>query len=396
VTRGMNIQIEVRHVSIPFRFTYGHSKASHRGVELVVCIARDDEGRCGYGEAVPRTYVTGETCDSVMQNVGECAALLLENCDDAESVRKAMIETADGWEGAFPSCAFCAVELAILDLIAHKQEVPFFSVMGEQQVDSLSYSASIGLGASAFVTSQLLAYRAMGLKSFKLKVGGDHDLEALTRARNILGRDVRIFVDANGAWDRETAAQKMEKFHAAGVWGVEEPLRRRDPEQKGAQFDCEETLNDRHYKDNAWLKDRSPISLIADESVISLRSMRAAIEFNAFDVVDIRLSKLGGAMLSSHLVELAREAGMEFYVGAMVGETPILAAAGAHFGAVHADHICIQGYSHKALHRIRSFAGGPSPKLNGTLTLKNEAGLGVSARWGRLDQITLKKEVIEL
>ena len=394
--RRDGIQLEVRHVSIPFRFTYGHSKATHRGVDSIICIARDGEGFCGYGEAVPRTYVTGETCESVMQDIVKFVANIFAHCATAESVRQVMIEAAERWEGAFPSCAFCAIELAMLDLIARQQGVPFCSMIAEPQTAVLNYSASIGLGVSAFVKAQLLAYRAMGFKSFKLKVGGANDAEALKRMRNILGYDVQVFVDANGAWDRETAAHKLEQFHAAGVWGVEEPLRRRAAVQQGARFDCEETLDERHFKDNAWLRSRSPVKLIADESVISLRSMHSAMEFEAFDVVDIRLSKLGGVMLSSHIVDLARGRGMDFYIGAMVGETSTLATAGAHFGAVHSDHLCIQGHSHKALHGLSYFAGGSQVKRNGKLILPDDSGLGVTARSKRLDRVTVKKEVIQL
>ena len=391
----MKIRLEIRHVSIPFRFAYGHSKATHRGVELILCMARDGEGRCGYGEAVPRTYVTGETCDSVMRRVVSEGARILDLCGDVSSIRKGMVEVASGWEGPFPSCAFCAIEMAVLDLMAYQQACPFYKMMGERSADSLQYSASIGLGTSAFVTAQLLAYRALGLRSFKLKVGGENDEAALQRVHAILGQDVRIFVDANGAWDRETAARKMEFFHKAGVWGVEEPLRRRDAERVEGQYDCEQTLDERHFKDNAWLRARSSVDLIADESVISVRSMRAAMALDAFDVVDVRLSKLGGAMLSSHIVDMAREHGMKFYIGAMVGETPILAAAGSHFGTVHADHLCIQGYSHQALHGISCFSGGSRIQRKGRLVVSEDVGLGVSARWKRLDQVTLKKETIE-
>lgn len=387
----MNIQLEARHISIPFRFTYGHSKASHQGVELILCCATDSEGRRGYGEAVPRHYVTGETCDSVMKDLEVCIALLKEKASDEVALRRALIEIATGWNGPFPSCAFSAIELALLDLFSHQKQKPFHALLGAQQTTSLRYSASIGLGSSAFVKMQLLAYRALGLNSFKLKVGGPHDFDALKLVHRVLGRDVRLFVDANGAWDRETAARNMDRFQAAGVWGVEEPLRRRVATKIKGQFDGEETLDEMHYQNNAWLKQRSPISLIADESVISLRSMQNIIKYDAFDAVDIRISKLGGAFLSSHIIELAKANGMQFYIGAMVGETPVLATAGAHLGSVHADHLCIQGHSHRALHRTQSFSGAPALKANGKLKLTDQVGLGVWAHRGRLERLTLNK-----
>ena len=63
------MDVEARHIRIPFRFGYGHARKQHVGLDAVVCIARDEEDRQGFGEAVPRTYVTGETCDTVMAEI---------------------------------------------------------------------------------------------------------------------------------------------------------------------------------------------------------------------------------------------------------------------------------------------------------------------------------------
>ena len=390
----MKATLEIRHISIPFRFAYGHSKASHRRVESVVCTVRDENGTCGYGEAVPRHYVTGESCASVMEDAKRIAPVLLSAIQNVETLKTALIEQAEHWTGPFPSCAFCGVEIALLDLLSRRAGVSFHSLLGTQKLDELSYSGSIGIGNPLFLKAQLLAYRAMGLKSFKLKVGSDHDLESLEMVRQILGNDVRIFVDANGAWDRETAIRKAEAFQALEVWAIEEPLRRRTPELSALQRDCEGTLDERHYQDNAWVRQRSPIPLIADESAISLQSLRAVIGQKAFDMVDIRLSKLGGGLLSANMVEQVTEAGLRFYIGAMVGESAILAAAGSGFGSVHAEHLLIQGHSHRALHGRKTMKGGPKLRHGGKLLVGQEAGLNVFPHPKTLDALTLKKEIL--
>jgi len=390
----MKITLDVRHILIPFRFSYGHAKASHSGVESIVCIARDENGNSGLGEAVPRHYVTGESCASVMEDIKTIAPDLLEAATDIDSLRTKLTELADNWKGAFPACAFCAVELALVDLITRKEGRPFYAALGSQQVDELSYSGSIGIGKKSFLIAQLLAYRAMGLKSFKLKVGSDHDLESLRSVRKILGSDVRIFADANGYWDKETAIGRIEELQSFGVWAVEEPLSRRTPHQADGRHNCEETLDADHYKNCAWLRERSPIPLIADESIISQRSLKSILEYRAFDVVNIRLSKLGGAILAADITEKAVSAGMQFYIGAMVGESAILAAAGSHFGCVYNEHLLIQGYSHGALHRNKIAKGDLHLSLGGSLKLKPSVGLGIFLEEKVLDQVTIKKELV--
>lgn len=389
----MKITLEVRHIFIPFRFAYGHAKASHRGVESIVCIARDTNGQFGVGEAVPRLYVTGESCASVMADVKKIAPVLLEAAADLDSLRAKLLELAERREGPFPSCAYCVVELALLDLLTRRAGLPFHAALGEQKAQTLSYSGSIGMGKKPFLHAQLLAYRAMGLKSFKLKVGGNHDLESLRLVRNILGHDVRVFVDANGAWERETAIRRIEELHQLGVWAIEEPLKRRAPQPTEKQLDCEETLDELHYKNNAWLRKRAPMALIADESVISLRSLRMAVEHRAFDVVDIRLSKLGGGLLSARMVQEVVEADLQYYIGAMVGETAILATAGSEFGSVFSEHLLIQGHSHRALLGRKITTGGPRLRLGGTLRPGASPGLGISLKATALDRVTRKKEV---
>ena len=390
----MKIALEIRHILIPFRFAYGHSKAAHRGVESIICIARDEAGGVGVGEAVPRRYVTGENCSSVMADAEKIAPGLVEAASDVDSLRSEIMERSKNWNGPFPSCAFCVIELALLDLLTRRERKPFYSVFGDPQTKSLSYSGSIGMGKKAFLLAQLLVYRTLGLKSFKLKVGGDHDLESLRTVRRILGDEVRIFADANGAWDRETAIRQIEKLHKLGVWAIEEPIRRRAPQDAEGQYDCEGTLDELHYKNNAWLRDRSPIKLIADESVISQKSLQRAIEYEAFDIVDIRLSKLGGGLLSSNLLQQTVHAGMQYYIGAMVGETAVLATAGSHFGSVHSDHLLIQGHSHGALHRYKMAEGGSHLHLGGSLAVGPSDGLGVTLNQRALDRVTQTRNVL--
>ncbi len=390
----MRLTLEIRHVSIPFRFAYGHAKASHRGVDSVICIARDTDGHAGYGEAVPRSYVTGETCASVMEEAADLGRELIATETAPAALRRAVLEKANDHTGAFPSCAMCAIELALLDLHARRECRPLYSQLGAAKPVPLTYAGSIGIAMPARLTALLLAYRSAGLRSFKMKVGGSRDIHSLQLARRILGGDARIFVDANGAWGREEAASRIEALHKAGVWAIEEPLRRPEPEPCAMKYDCEKTLNEKHFSDCAWLRARSPIPLIADESAISLRSVHSLIEHGAFDIIDIRLSKLGGTSISSEVASLAHANGMRFYVGAMVGESAILASAGSHFGTAHPDHLHMQGHSHRALHRVAVASGGPTLRRGGRLQVTDAPGLGVRLHQRTLDKLTTMKRMV--
>jgi len=389
------IEVEFRHVQIPFRFRYGHAAKQHSGLEAVVCIARDEEGREGFGEAVPRTYVTGETCESVMAAIPGLLDQTPSNIDQ-NALRQNRRELATTCKGAFSSCACCAIDTALYDLLAQQDAQSCAVWSGAASVEPLVYSASIGISKKAKLLATLLAYRFLGFKRFKVKVGNATDLERIRFIRRILGSEVTLFADANASWDREEAISHIEALQSLGVWAIEEPLKSAAPEASAhGGRDRFAVLNDTHYENYRWLRNRSPLPLIADESLICLQSAERIVAHQAFDILNIRLSKCGGPWVSTQIVELARENGLKFALGAMVGETPILATAGAHFALVHKDHLYVQGFSHRLLHGKRFASGEPSMR-RGQVLIADRPGLGLQIDKPKLDALTLRQETVEL
>lgn len=392
------ISFEARHVRIPFRFRYGHARKQHVGLDAVVCIARDEDGRQGFGEAVPRTYVTGETCETVMAAIpGLLDQTSLVDVTPA-ACRQQRRELTAAWRGGFPSCACCAIDIALHDLFARQQGQSCAAWSGADSLEPLVYAASIGMSKLPKLVATLLAYRLMGLKHFKVKVGGAEDIERIRLIRRWLGSDVTLFADANASWDREGAIRHIEALQAHGVWAVEEPLKSAEPESTSlGGFDRFAVLTDVHYENYRWLRERSSLPLIADESLICPASAERIVAHQAFDILNIRLSKCGGPWVSTQIVELARENQLRFAFGAMVGETPILATAGAHFAAVHRDHLYVQGFSHRLLHGRRFASGEPAMRRGGKLEIDNRRnGLGLEVDQPSLDALTIRRETWQL
>jgi muconate cycloisomerase len=156
---------------------------------------------------------------------------------------------------------------------------------------------------------------ALGLREVKVKVGlsADADLEILKGARRILGDACSLRIDANCAWQPENALRHLETFAPIRLDGVEQPLAANDIDGL------------------AWLTERSPMPVIVDESLASLADGRLLVERKACHVFNIRISKCGGLLGACRLRDLARQAGIGFMLGAQVGETAILSAAGRHF-----------------------------------------------------------------
>ena len=75
------------------------------------------------------------------------------------------------------------------------------------------------------------------------------------------------------------------------------------------------------------------VTVIADESLVTLNDAASLIRMEACDVFNIRVSKCGGLLASNHIAQVGLDAGIQVQVGAQVGETSLLSAAGRHLAA---------------------------------------------------------------
>lgn len=391
------IQVEVKEIFIPFRFKYGHALATHNGVSSVICKVISSDGKNGFGEAVPRPYVTGESCETVINDIRAIASDFINQNISFDSLKHKM-ET-DVWEsqGCFSSCAWCAFEGAVLDLLGQVNSTSIASFFNSDGKNPLLYSGSIGLGtkSSTFIKTQ--AYKFLGFTHNKIKVGQDINFDRINYIQKLYKGQSQFFADANCSWTKEEAVVNIEKLAKMGIEAIEEPLvvpvLQKD---RLGRVNREVVLNDQHFIDYNWLRERSPIPIIADESLISPDSLKKIITYDSFDILNIRLSKCGGFCVGSKMAEVAKQEGLEIGIGAMVAESPILANEGAQFGYVLRNHRYIQGFSHKALHS-RKFARGGSDLKRGASVLIDSTchGLGLTINNKKLSKITVREVILK-
>jgi len=390
------LELHLHQLHIPFRFKYGHAKAQHQSVGSIVGLLKGQNGDMGFSESVPRTYVTGETPESV---IADCILLAehLRSFDSLSEKIGALLAQAKSWTGRFPACAVNVIDLALHSLQAQQQKLPLYASLGQKECRPLDYTISIGFGSKLSLFPKLMAYKAMGFNRYKLKVGKADDLERLNFIRKILGNQASFYADANGAWSLADAPGKIDELNRAGIWAIEEPLNFPTSAQSyGSPIDREATLDDAHYQRYQKLKQQIDIPLIADESLISFRSYQKIIEAAAFDILNIRLSKCGGIALASTMIQQAPST-MAYGVCAMVGETGILATHGSHFAQVHNNYSMLQGHSHRPLHKGRLTIGEPGLERGGRLVLNSSrSGLGLKLNQQLLNNWTIQKQVISL
>ena len=322
--------LEILSISIPFRTPFRHATAQRSASENLIVIAELSDGTTGYGEAIARTYVSGETLESAAAAIETIITPLLAGLAPVSFAD--LLNCLDELPLTDPRgkpivAARCAVELALLDAfgchfnrdlqeIAGWLGIPEFRLEGS--VDSIRFSGILSADQPRQLSRKLRKMRLFGLRDYKIKLGTEHDQDLLTAAHRQLARGLRskrytLRADINGVWDLDQALDAFPVLAGFDICCVEQPLSPQDQ----AAYD--------------FLRPKVTLPIMVDESLVLPSQAQAFIDQHSVDFFNIRISKNGGLIPSLRLAHLARKADIAYQLGCMVGETAILSAAGRWF-----------------------------------------------------------------
>ena len=370
-------RFDVITIDIPMRQAVRHALAERSVARNILVAAHDDAGNVGWGESCPRPYVTGETIDSVKQDLGTAILprLLGRELESFEQARTLLEPLLDGM-ARNQQAAFCAAELAILDLAGKHFDSSAGMVLGPVQAAQVRYSGVIATDDIEAVKQNAAFMAKFGVSDVKVKVGPSlkSNLAILTTARAILGDKVTLRIDANCAWSAQETLRQLEAMQAFSLTGVEQPVPGEDIAGMRA------------------VTAAKLVPVVADESLCSLQDARTLIREQACDVFNVRISKCGGLINAGRIDQLARAAGLACQLGAQVGEAGILSAAGRHYATRSAGVCWCEGsYGQLLLEEditepdVTVGPGGMAPALEG-------AGIGVTPTPERLQRYEYERE----
>jgi L-Ala-D/L-Glu epimerase len=202
------------------------------------------------------------------------------------------------------SSAKCAVDIALHDWIGKRLQMPLHRLFGwKAHVQAVS-SFTIGIDEPAVIAQKI--DEAEGYPILKIKLGSADDKELISTIRR--QTEKRIRVDANEGWkDRQTALTMVEWLQDQNVEFVEQPM-------PAAQLD-----------DIRWLKEKTALPLIADESVMHLADLPELA--GAFNGINIKLMKCGGIREAIKMIHTAEALGMCVMLGCMIESAVGISAA---------------------------------------------------------------------
>jgi L-alanine-DL-glutamate epimerase-like enolase superfamily enzyme len=179
------------------------------------------------------------------------------------------------------SMAIAAVDAALWDLKARILNLPVVTLLGAVR-DGVPVYGSGGFTSYSIdaLQRQLSDWVAQGISRVKMKVGRQPDQDDLRvrMAREAIGPDAELFVDANGAYSRKQALTRAAAFADAGVTWFEEPVSSDDLE--GLRL----------------LRDRAPagVEIAAGEYGYDLYYFRRMIDAGAVDVLQADATRCAG------------------------------------------------------------------------------------------------------
>jgi L-alanine-DL-glutamate epimerase-like enolase superfamily enzyme len=333
----LRLQEYVLRLKHPFRIARGV-----RETVPTVLVAFEHDGIVGYGEASPSPRY-GESVDGTIRFLRSLdlrqfsSPFLLED----------ILQYADDHEEGHHA-AKCALDIALHDWTGKFLGVALHKIFGLDPRKAAPSSFTIGAGSREETIRKL--HEAEAYPILKIKLGTEYDVEMMTVIRDLT--DQTLYVDANEGWkDRDLAARRVEWLEKFNILFVEQPM-------PAAQ-----------WEDMAWLKERSPLPLMADESVSRLKTLPAVAQ--VYDGINIKLMKSTGLREAGRMIAYARATNLKVMLGCMI-ESSIGISAAAQLSPL-ADYADLDG---NLLITNDPCAGAGI--RSGRLTIPETPGIGVS------------------
>ncbi|MDW6003383.1 enolase C-terminal domain-like protein [Vibrio mangrovi] len=320
----MNINIFKINQDMKNKFDHAESRRSSSDS---VVLRFEYKGIESIGESAPRAYVTGHTTDDVIAELKSINIInLIEDiCVDGFVESICRLQSV---QFAASPCTTCVLEMAILDWIGKKHNLPLWKILNFIQdsteiFNEFQVTAVMDLSMSP---SEFIKNRGP-FHVVKIKITNDvyDNVERVSAIRKTLGEDIKIILDANMCWTIDSAEKHIQALKKYNILYYEEPL------SKGS------------FENYQKLRTLFKCRVMLDESVCSFSDLEDAIHYKSCDAVNIRISKNGGLLSSLKMIKICRDNGIKYQIGSQVAEVGPLICAGRHLRSVNADVITYEG-----------------------------------------------------
>jgi L-alanine-DL-glutamate epimerase-like enolase superfamily enzyme len=251
------------------------------------------------------------------------------------------------------------IDIACWDILGQAARMPVATLLGGRYGEDFALYRAISQESPEEMARRVAGYRAEGYRRFQLKVGGEPgaDVERIRAVRAILEPGDILVADANTGWLPHQAARVVRAVRDVDVY-IEQPC-----------LSYEECLSVRR---------RTDLPFVLDETIDGIGALLRAASDRAMDVVNLKISKLGGLTRTRQARDLCVSLGIAMTIEDTWGGD-VTTAAIAHLAHSTPTPFLFTATDFNSYVAVSTAEGAPQRK-NGRLAASSAPGLGVTPR----------------
>ncbi|MGH8721631.1 MAG: cis-3-hydroxy-L-proline dehydratase, partial [Burkholderiales bacterium] len=324
--------------------------------DSTVVAVETDAGITGYGECCPLgpAYLPAYA-EGVRAGIREIAPSLI-GCDPTHL--SPLNRRMDAALRGHPYVK-APLDVACWDILGKACRQPVYVLLGGAQQESVALYRAISQEAPEKMAARVEQYRAEGYRKFQLKVGGTvaDDIARIRAVRAVLESEDVLVADANTGWTLHEAARVVNAVADLDVY-IEQPCRT--------------------YEECLTVRERTSLPFILDENIDGMEILLRAIADGAMDVINLKISKVGGLTRAREMRDVCVAAGIAMTIEDTWGGD-IVTAAIAHLARSTPEEFLFSATDFNS-YVTRSIAKGAPQRKAGKMTAPNRPGLGIEPR----------------
>ena len=326
---------------------------------------KTDEGLSGYAECCPLgsaylpSYAIG-----VRAGLQELAPHLIgKNPLNLGEINRTMDAALRGHP-----YAKAPLDIACWDLLGKATGQPVYALLGGAAQDDVVLYRAISQQSPDEMAAKIKTYSAEGYTRFQLKVGGEanEDIERIMATREVLAPQDILVADANTGWTRHEAARVVSAVANLDVY-IEQPCLT--------------------YEECVSIRRRTTRPFILDEVIDNAGSLVRGLSEDAMDVINLKISKVGGLTRAKLMRDLAVESGIPMIIEDTWGGD-IVTATIAHLARSTPSEFCFAATDFNSYGTVTIAENAPQ-RVNGRMTASDDVGLGVQPKFDILGEPVL-------
>ncbi len=256
-----------------------------------------------------------------------------------------------------------AIDMACWDLLGKRLGAPVCELLGGPQGDSVALYRAITQQPPEEMAANVAQYRAAGYRRFQLKVGGSplDDIARIRTVRSVLEDGDILVADANTGWLTHEAMQVVNAIADLDVY-VEQPCR--------------------SYEESLTVRKRTTLPFVLDENIDGLQPLLTAHSDGAADVVNLKISKLGGLTKTRLIRDVCVGLGIPMTLEDSWGGD-IVTSAIIHLAHSTPERFRFSATDFNSYVTVSNATGAPQ-RVNGRMSASSSPGLGIEPNWAAL------------